>query len=56
MSFCSNDEIGRNMENIHKFFGRKNYHINDPLNNGRIGDKSLALNIKAGVVFRDPNF
>jgi len=56
MSFCSNDETRRNMESIHKFFGRKNYHINDPSNKGYFEDKSLAFNIKTGVVFRDPKF
>ncbi|KAL6631238.1 hypothetical protein U3516DRAFT_738061 [Neocallimastix sp. 'constans'] len=53
MSFCSNDETRRNMESIHKFFGRKNYHITDPSNKGYFEDKSLAFNIKTGVVFRD---
>ncbi|KAG4086031.1 hypothetical protein H8356DRAFT_1373602 [Neocallimastix lanati (nom. inval.)] len=56
MSFCSNDETRRNMESIHKFFGRKNYHTNDPSNKGYFEDKSLAFNIKTGVVFRDPKF
>jgi len=56
MSFCSNDETRRSMEVINKFFGRENYHLNDPSNNGYIKDISLALNIKTGVVFRDPKF
>ena len=53
LSFCSNDEDRRSMEAINKFFGRENFHINDPSRNGYIKDLSLALNIMTGTVFRD---